>query len=74
MKKEITKYLLFIYVNFIIEDWEDYKPWSIKFIKPLWFVKSFFVWLLSIIFIFILYPYMYLVEILQDIETYSDMN
>lgn len=42
--------MLYIYLNFIKEDWSDYKEWAIPIIKPLWFMRSVYVWLSSIIF------------------------
>lgn len=42
--------MLFIYLNFIKEDWDVYKKWAIPFIKTLWFMRSILIWFLSVIF------------------------
>lgn len=55
MKKNIAKYMLDIYLNFIVEDWEIYNKWIVPFIKPAWFVRSTFIWILS----FVLFPLFY---------------
>jgi len=51
MKKNIAKYLLFIYTKFIIiEDLDIYKKWALPFIKATHFVEKIYIWLFSIIF------------------------
>lgn len=50
MKKFIAKYLLYIYLNFVKDtEIELYKKWAIPFITILWFVRSTFVWVASIL-------------------------
>ena len=46
----ISKYMLYVYLNFIKEDWETCKKWSIPFLKPAWIVRSTLIWISSIIF------------------------
>lgn len=62
MKKFIARYMLFIYLNFIKEDWEIWKKWVVPFIKPAWFVRSMLVWTLSII----LFPIFYIGMIFDE--------
>lgn len=51
MKKFIAKYLLYIYLNFIIdEDKNIYKPWAIPIVNCIIFVRSIFYWILSLVF------------------------
>lgn len=50
MKKFIAKYMLDVYLNFIVEDWEMFNKWIVPFIKPAWFVRSTLIWVLSIVF------------------------
>ena len=51
MKKFIAKYLLYIYINFIIDnDLDTYKKWALPFIKTLNFIRSIYIWFFSIIF------------------------
>lgn len=50
MKTIIAKYMLFIYLYFIKEDWYDFKKYAVYFIKPAWVFRSILVWLLSIVF------------------------
>lgn len=47
--------MLYIYLNFIKEDWDEYKKWSIPFFKPAWFVRGIIVWVSSVIFFPIFY-------------------
>jgi len=56
MKIFIAKYMLYIYLNFVKEDWDLYKNWAIPFIKPAWFVRGIYIWVASIIF----FPLFYL--------------
>jgi len=44
MKRFIVKYMLYIYLNFVEEDWDLYKKWAIPFLKPAWFVRGIYVW------------------------------
>ena len=43
----IYDYILFYYLTFIKEDFDDYKRWALVFIKPAWFAKSILKWVLS---------------------------
>jgi len=46
MKQKIAKFLLFVYLNYIQEEWEIYNSAGKIFIYPAWFIRSFFIWLL----------------------------
>jgi len=54
--------MLHIYLNFIKEDWDEYKKWAIPLFKPAWFVKGIYVWIASIVF----FPLFYLGMIFDD--------
>lgn len=61
MRKNIIKYLLFIYTRFIVDnDMDLYKKKYLFFFKILLFVKSVYIWILSFLFfpIFIIYSLM----------------
>jgi len=62
MKQFIAKYILFIYLKFIKEDFEIYKKWSKPFIYAEWFVFSTYVWISSIIF----FPIFYFYSVMED--------
>ena len=47
MKVKIAKFMLFVYLNYIQEDWEIYKPFLRVIIRPAWFIRSTLVWILS---------------------------
>jgi len=50
-KSYVAKYMLYIYIKFIKDDdIYSYKNWSKPIFKFLWYVKSTFVWIFSIIF------------------------
>lgn len=68
MKRFIAKYMLYIYTNFIEEDWCIYNKWSIVFIKPAWFVRGIYVWTFSIIFFPLFYFGMIIDKKMENIE------
>jgi hypothetical protein len=45
MKQKIAKFLLFVYLNHIKEDWDEYTNLGKKLIYPAWFIRSIFVWI-----------------------------
>jgi hypothetical protein len=47
MKQHISKFLLFVYLEYIKEDWEDYHPFARNIIKPLWRIQSILIWIVS---------------------------
>jgi hypothetical protein len=51
MKKRLAKYLLFIYDNYIIEDWSIYNKVGKIICYGPWFVRAVLVWLICPIFI-----------------------
>jgi len=51
MKQKIAKFLLFVYLHHVKEDWNEYTPLGKFIIYPAWFIRSFFIWLISPIFI-----------------------
>lgn len=68
MKRFIAKYMLFIYLNFVKENWDDLKKWVIPFIKPAWFVRSAIIWVLSIA----LFPIFYVgMKIEEKMKSYD---
>jgi hypothetical protein len=44
MKKQLCKYVLYVYVNFIQEDLTIFKEWGIPIIKTLNFIYSIIIW------------------------------
>ena len=51
MKKFIAKYMLYIYLNFIIDkDMDIYNNWALPFIKIVLFIRSIYTWSASILF------------------------
>jgi len=61
MKRFIAKYALYIYLNFVKEDFTVYKTWALPIIKILWFIHSIFIWISSVV----LFPFFL---ILREIE------
>jgi hypothetical protein len=51
MKENVFKFLLFVYTNYIYEDWSVYNKLGKICIYPAWIVRSFFIWLISPIFL-----------------------
>jgi hypothetical protein len=51
MKQQVAKYLLFVYLNYIKEDWDEYNKFGKIMIYPAWFIKSFVIWIISPIFL-----------------------
>lgn len=55
MKKFVDFLILFaLYVteNYIVEDWDIYKPIGKIIIYPFWFIRSVLIWIVSPIFLF----------------------
>lgn len=50
MKKKLAKYLLYIYKNYIIEDFDDIKKGAIPFFKVLSFFRKILVWIAAVVF------------------------
>jgi len=51
MKERFFDFLLFVYINYIYEDWSLYTKLGKICIYPAWLIRSFFVWLISPIFL-----------------------
>lgn len=68
MKRFLAKYMLYIYLNFIKEDWDEYKKWAIPFLKPAWFIRGVYVWIASIIFFPLFYFGMIIDEKTKNID------
>lgn len=47
MKGKFFEFLLFVYVEHIREDWDDYNALGRAVVYPLWWIRSAFVWALS---------------------------
>ena len=47
MKARFFDFLLFVYIEHIKEDWDDYTPFGRAVIYPFWWIKSAFVWAVS---------------------------
>jgi hypothetical protein len=64
MKTFIAKYMLYVYRNFIEEDWDEYRKWIVPFLKPAWFVRSVIFWTLSVV----LFPIFYVGMLFDDVD------
>ena len=51
LKSRLAKFLLYVYLEYVREEWELYTPLGQKVIYPLWIVRSAGIWLISPIFI-----------------------
>jgi len=51
-KSILAKYILFVYLEYIKEEWECYTPVGRVAIYPLWYARSIGIWLVSPIFVF----------------------
>lgn len=51
MKNFLIRFILFVYVNYIQEDWDIYTKFGKICIYPAWFIHSILVWLISPIFL-----------------------
>ena len=50
--KTLIEFLIYLHVKYIVEEWEILTPIGQKILKPFWFIRSIFVYLMSpIIFI-----------------------
>lgn len=47
----IYKFMLFLYVNHIKEEWYTWTPLGRVIIYPFWWVRSFFIWIFFFLFI-----------------------
>lgn len=52
MKKHLINFLLWFYVEYIKENWEELKPFARPIMYPFWFIRSIVLWILLPIFIF----------------------
>lgn len=52
MKKHLINFLLWFYVEYIKENWEELKPFARLIMYPFWFIRSIVLWILLPIFIF----------------------
>lgn len=51
MKQLFFEFLLYVYVNFIIEDWNLLTKWGKRYYYLPWLIRSILVWLICPIFI-----------------------
>jgi len=51
MKLFLIKFAIFVYVNYIQEDWSVITPLGKKILYPLWLIRQGFVWLICPIFL-----------------------
>lgn len=51
MKTNFFDFILYVYKNYIYEDWSVYTKFGKICIYPAWAVRSFFIWILSFLFI-----------------------
>jgi hypothetical protein len=49
MKRQLAKYMLYVYLNFIKEDLTIFKDWAIPIIKTLSFIRAIIVWISAVI-------------------------
>lgn len=50
MKRFLAKYMLYIYLNFIKDnDIDFYKKWALPIIKFTIFIRSIYIWILSVV-------------------------
>lgn len=74
MKRFLAKYILFVYVNYIIEDFSDLNIFGKIIIYPFWYIRN----IISILFSIICFPivllHMYYVNILfpEKIEPFFE--
>jgi uncharacterized membrane protein YgaE (UPF0421/DUF939 family) len=50
MKRFLAKYLLYIYNNYIIEEYDIYNKWALPFVKIISFFRKIYIWIASIVF------------------------
>ena len=53
--KTVINFLLYLHINYIQEEWEIIKPFGRIILKPFWFIRSVFIYLLLSPLIFIIY-------------------
>ena len=51
MKTLFFEFLLYVYVNFIVEDWDTLTKWGKRYYYLPWLVRSILVWLICPIFV-----------------------
>ena len=51
MKTFLINFVLFFYINYIKEDWNELKPFARRIIYPFWIIRSIILWSISPIFI-----------------------
>jgi len=73
MKKHLAKYLLYIYLTFIKDENEEiYKKWAIPIVKSIIFVRSIYIWILSIILFPVFIIGMKIDSKIEDVEKYIE--
>ena len=50
MKRQLAKYILYVYLNFIKEDLTFFNDWAIPIIKTLSFIHAIIVWISAVVF------------------------
>lgn len=61
----IYKYILFVYINYIQEDWETVTKIGRILLKPAWFIRSIFYWIFSFSISPFVFFYMKITELLN---------
>lgn len=51
MKTLFFEFLLYVYVNFIVEDWDVLTKWGKRYFYLPWLIRAILIWLISPIFI-----------------------
>ena len=51
MKLFLINFIIYVYSNYIIEDWSDYTKIGKFFIYPLWIIRSTILWIICPVFI-----------------------
>jgi len=51
MKQKVAKFILYVYLTYIKEEWEILTSIGQKVLYPFWFIRSFLIWLICPIFI-----------------------
>ena len=50
MKRFIAKYMLYVYLNFVKEEFDIYKRWALPLIYVTWFIRAIYIWIASVVF------------------------
>ena len=51
MKTFLINFILFFYIEYIVEDWNVIKPFAKPIIYPFWFINTTIMWIISPLFI-----------------------